>query len=240
MHAEIKGATIPTVEIWLAEGEYVVTLRGELAWMTTSVSLAPFVVTETGQPGRRRRPAKAGGLRLTRYQGPGSVTFAAREPGVIYPLQVAAGRAYLVPSEGWICGTSGVQASPGPYLGSGREPSAPPGDRAQLLKLEGEGQAWVGFGGDVTSYELPPGQAILAGPGHLGMCEAAVRIAVTATPAHGRPGAGAPRLLELTGPGQIWLRSLPIPELAHQPQPFTIAPETGAGNRAAARRRAGG
>ena len=39
MQAEIKGSTMPILEVSLQQGEYVVTPHGELAWMTTSIQM---------------------------------------------------------------------------------------------------------------------------------------------------------------------------------------------------------
>ncbi len=243
MHAEIKGTTIPTLEVWLQQDEYVVTQHGELAWMTTSIGLTR--VTAAGRPSRRKRAASAVGAALTRYEGPGSVTFAARGPGQIYPVEISPGLSYLVHPRGWLCGTGGIAASAG--LRQIQRAGAARGDPVVLCKLEGEGRAWIELGGEVTSYELPPGHTILANPCHVGMFESAVQFSVSRirAGANANSGGDGPHLLELTGPGRVWLQSMPVPLLAHAPlpfggQPFGMQHEAGAGNRAAAPRRVGG
>lgn len=240
MRAEIKGAAIPTLEVWLERGDYVVSAHGDLAWMTSGVELAQVSAADSrkpARPGRRGRPGRGGRRKeppaaaaaLTRYSGPGTVTFAAKMPGQIMPVDVVPGVSYRAPAGGWLCATAGVAAS---VVDGG----------LALVKLEGEGRAWVEFGGDITSYELPVGQTILAGPGHVGMFEGTVEFALTRIRggAEGGPGGDGPHLLALTGPGRIWLRSMPVPVLAHALRPFLIPREAGSGSRAAAPRRAGG
>ena len=39
MHAEIKGTTMPVLEVTLEQGEQVVSTHGELSWMTPNVQL---------------------------------------------------------------------------------------------------------------------------------------------------------------------------------------------------------
>lgn len=242
MHAEIKGATIPTLEIWLQQNEYVVTAHGELAWMTAGVELTQTTVAsqKSGRAGRRKRASGASAASLTRYTGPGTVTFAAKVPGQIVPVEITPGLSYLVHSGGWLCATSGVT----PSIGLRHAFRAGPfrADGLVLVKLEGEGRAWIEFGGEVTSYELPPGQTILANPGHVGMFESTVEFSVTRVRggSDGAPGGDGLHLLALTGPGRVWLQSMPVPVLAHALQPFLMPHEAGAGNRAAVPRRAGG
>ena len=40
MQAEIKGSTMPTLEVSLQQGEAVITPHGELAWMTTTIRMS--------------------------------------------------------------------------------------------------------------------------------------------------------------------------------------------------------
>ena len=40
MQAEIKGSTMPVLEVSLQQGEAVITPHGELAWMTTSIRMS--------------------------------------------------------------------------------------------------------------------------------------------------------------------------------------------------------
>jgi len=50
MQAEIKGSTMPILEVSLAQGEAVVTPHGELAWMTTTIQMSQTLGTG-GQAG---------------------------------------------------------------------------------------------------------------------------------------------------------------------------------------------
>jgi uncharacterized protein (AIM24 family) len=63
-------------------------------------------------------------------------------------------------------------------------------------------------------------------PGHVGMFEGSVQFQVTqmrgiANIAFGGDGF---HLVALTGPGQIWLQSLPLVQLAHAIQPYLPEP----------------
>ena len=91
-----------------------------------------------------------GGLFLTRYDGPGSITFAAKDPGHIVPVDISGGHSYLVHRHGWLAGTPGITPSVG--LQQSFRGGLYGGDGIILQKLDGGGRAWVELGGEVTSY----------------------------------------------------------------------------------------
>ena len=64
--------------------------------------------------GAVKRMAGGGSLFLTRYEatgGQGMVAFASKLPGRIFPVEVAPGKGFLVHRHGWVCGTTGVNAT---------------------------------------------------------------------------------------------------------------------------------
>jgi uncharacterized protein (TIGR00266 family) len=228
MQADIKGTTLPVLEITLQSGEEVVTIHGELSWMTPNVQLSQTTGGGSaggggGFMGGLKRMIGGGSLFLTRYQaqgGAGMVAFAAKLPGHIMPVDIAPGQAFMVHRHGWLCGTPGVTA------GSGFQQSFRGGlyggDGFILQKLEGEGRAWIELAGELIHYTLQPGQTLMVHPGHIGMFEASVQFQVTRMPgimnmAFGDDGF---HLVALTGPGQVWLQSMPLPILAHALQPY--------------------
>ena len=118
MNTEVKGTTLPVLEVTLAPGEEVISTHGELSWMTANIEMSQ--TTNTGGGGGLmaglRRMAGGGGLFLTRYRaslGEGTVSFAAKMPGRIFPVEISNAGGFLVHRHGWLCGTSGVTPSVG-------------------------------------------------------------------------------------------------------------------------------
>jgi uncharacterized protein (AIM24 family) len=226
MQAEIKGTIMPTLEVSLNDGEYVLTPHGELAWMTTGIQMSQTM--STGAPGGGgggfmgglKRVLGGGGLFITKYQGPGWITFAAKMPGHIVPVDISAGNAYLVHKHGWLAGTAGITASVA--LQQGFRAGMYGGDGFLLQKLDGDGRAWIELGGELTTYDLPPGQTVLVHPGHVGMFQASVQFRITRVPGIQNMffGGDGLHLVALTGPGQVWLQSMPVPLLAHAISPY--------------------
>jgi len=221
MQAEIKGTVMPILEIALAQGEYVVTPHGELAWMTTSIQMSqttssgPAGGAGGGLMGGLKRMLGGGGLFLTRYQGPGSITFAAKVPGHIVPVDISAGSTYLVHRHGWLAGTPNITASVA--MQQSFRAGWQGGEGFLLQKLDGEGRAWIELSGEVTSYDLPPGQTVLVHPGHIGMFASTVQFQITRVPGITNMffGGDGFHLVALTGPGRVWLQSMPLVILAH-------------------------
>ncbi len=219
MQAEIKGTTMPILQVSLEHGEEVVSTHGELAWMTPSIQMSQTTSAGGGGGGGGliqglKRMVGGGGLFLTRYRGPGAITFAAKVPGHITPVDIDGGEAYYVHRHGFLCGTAGITPSVG--MQQSFRGGMYGGDGFILQKLEGQGRAWIELSGELTSYELPPGQTLLVHPGHVGMFQGTVQFQITQVPGIANMffGGDGFHLVALTGPGQIWLQSMPLAVLA--------------------------
>ena len=222
MQAEIKGTTMPILEVSLGQGEAVVSTHGELAWMTQSIQMSQRMNTggSGGLMQGLKRAIGGGGIFLTHYEGPGAITFAAKVPGHIVPVEITQGQAYYVHRHGWLCGTPGIVPSVG--LQQTFRGGMWGGDGFVLQKLQGQGTAWIELSGELTSYDLPPGQTLLVHPGHIGMFQGSVQFTVTRMPGIANVffGGDGFHLVALTGPGRVWLQSMPLAVLAQALSPY--------------------
>jgi uncharacterized protein (TIGR00266 family) len=242
MQAEIKGSTMPVLEVQLAPGESVVTPHGELSWMSANMQMSQTMSTGGqgqggggGFMGAMKRVLGGGSLFLTQYQAQGTaglVAFASKVPGHIVPVDITPGRAFMVHRHGWLCGTPGITPSVG--LQQSFRGGMWGGDGFVMQKLEGQGRAWIELSGELTTYTLGPGQTMLVHPGHVGMFDLQVQFTITRVPGIANKifGGDGFHLVALTGPGQIWLQSMPLPNLAHSLAPYM--PGSGAENAEAA------
>jgi uncharacterized protein (TIGR00266 family) len=225
MNHQILGTTLPVLELQLAPGESVVAVSGELSWMSQSITLE----TTTGAGGGGglgglfKRVAGGGSLFMTKYtaQGtPGLLAFATKMPGHILPVEVGQGTDYMIHRHGFLCGTEGVgiAAAFQQSLGAGIFG----GDGFVLQKLSGTGQAWIELSGEVVPYTLAAGETLRVHPGHVGMFDSTVNFAITRIAGIRNMlfGGDGIFLAALTGPGRIWLQSLPLSNLAHALSPY--------------------
>jgi len=228
MQHEIIGTTMPVLSITLEDGERVVAVSGELSWMSSSIQMN----TTTGAGGgggffgALKRVVGGGSLFMTEYHAQGTagtVAFATKLPGHIVPVEVAAGRSYMIHRHGFLCGTSGIELSAGfqQSLGAG----VFGGNGFILQKMSGAGSAWIELGGEIVTYDLAQGETLRVHPGHVGMFEDTVNFEITRIKgiANMLFGGDGIFLAALTGPGRIWLQTLTVSNLAHAIVPFLPA-----------------
>jgi uncharacterized protein (TIGR00266 family) len=225
MQDKIVGTTMPVLEINLDPGDRIIAQAGELSWLTSTIDLhtSTSAGANKGFFGAIKRAAGGGTLFMTEYSANGAsgmVAFATKVPGQILPVQLTRGSGYLIHRHGFVCGTPEVELSVGfqRSLGAG----VFGGQGFVLQKIDGEGTAWVELDGEVVTYNLSPGEMLRVHPGHVGMFEATVSFDVTTLPGIRNMlfGGDGLFLAALTGPGRVWLQSLPLSNLAHALAPY--------------------
>jgi uncharacterized protein (TIGR00266 family) len=226
----IHGTTMPVLELVLGPGEGVFAESGELSWMSSTVAMR--TTTQYGGGGgvvgSIRRLVGGGKLWMTSYTaeaGPGTVAFATKTVGQIVPVDVAPqpGMSFLGHRQMFLAGTHGVELSWGFQQSFGAGVFG--GDGFRLQRIAGSGRAWIELSGEVVVYDLKPGESMRVHPGHVGMFQDTVSFGITRIKGIRNLffGADGIFLADLTGPGRIWLQSLPLSRLAHALAPYLAA-----------------
>ncbi len=230
MEHKIIGTTMPVLEIDLQQGESIISEAGELSWMNSSIELNTHtqMAGGGGMFGALKRAAGGGTLFMTEYtaaNGQGLLAFATKVPGHILRIDVEPGREYMIHRHGFLCATPGVQLGIGfqQSLGAG----VFGGEGFRLQKLTGSCTAWIELSGEVISYDLKPGETLRVHPGHVGMFEGNVNFEITRIKGVKNMifGGDGIFLAALTGPGRIWLQSMPLANLAHALSHYLAAGE---------------
>jgi uncharacterized protein (AIM24 family) len=163
--------------------------------------------------------AGGGSLFMTEYhanQSRGDVAFATKVPGHIVPVQLGPGPEYMVHRHGFLCATPQVTIGVGfqQSLGAG----VFGGSGFMLQKVGGQGTAWLELSGELVVRNLAPGETLRVHPGHVGAFQASMSFQITKVPGIKNMifGGDGIFLALLTGPGEVWLQTLPISRLAHQ------------------------
>ncbi len=225
MQSRIVGTTMPVLEFLLDHNDCVISEAGELSWMSSSVQMTTHTQFGGGGGffGALKRVVGGGSLFMTEYRAfgsPGEVAFATRVPGHIVPVEVRPGQEYLIHRHGFLCATEQIQLSIGfqQSLGAGIFG----GDGFLLQRVGGVGTAWLELSGEVVTRDLAPGETLLVHPGHVGAFQASVGFQITTVRGIKNMifGGDGIFLAALTGPGRIWLQTLPLAKLAHQIQQY--------------------
>ena len=220
MEETIHGTTMPVLELSLANGESVVSEAGEFSWMSDAVQMATNTgggMGGKGIMGAVKRAVSGASFMMTTYTaqgGAGSIAFASKFPGHILPIDVAPGNEFMVHRHGFMAATPGIELSMG-FQQSFRG-GIFGGEGFILQKVGGQGRAFIDLSGEVIIYDLAPGQTMRVHPGHAGLFQASVTFSVQKVPgiANRYMGSDGHHFALLTGPGRIWLQSMPLPILA--------------------------
>jgi len=230
----IRGTTMPVLEVSLASGESVISESGAFSWMTSSIDMRTTtqIGGASGIMGVFKRAVAGGGIfmtELTAKDGPGTVSFAARLPGQIIPIDVEPNRFFMAHSHGFLCGESSIELTIGfqQKLGAGIFGGA----GFILQKVQGKGTAWVQLSGEIFVRDLAAGETLRVHPGHVGMFDDSITFDIVRVKGIKNIFFGADTLFmaSLTGPGRIWLQTLTLSHLAHDLDPFISHPEGGSG-----------
>ncbi|RMD51844.1 MAG: TIGR00266 family protein [Candidatus Thermofonsia bacterium] len=215
MRYKIVGTTLPTLDILLTAGETVYTEAGGMAWYKGQVQME--TTTRGGLLKGLARTLAGESLFLTNYscqKGEALITFTPEAPGSIIPISLQSGESRICQKDAFMVAQNSVSLEIHfrRRLGAGLFG----GEGFILQKITGPGMAWVEIAGEVREYELAPGETMHVDPGHLAMYEPSVDYDITRVKGVKNIFFGGEGLFlaKLTGPGKVWLQSMPLSNLA--------------------------
>ncbi len=221
MRYEIKGETLPVVICHLESGEMMITENGGMAWMSPNMKME---TTSGGGLGKALGRMLSGDtLFLNQYTamgGNGLVAFASSFPGSIKPFTVSPGQEYILQKSAFLASESGVDLS----MHFHRKFSSGlfGGEGFILQKISGNGIAFAEFDGHIEEYELQAGQQIVVDTGHLAAMSATCSMEIQTVPGIKNKIFGGEGLFNtvITGPGRVWLQTMPICNVAGALRPY--------------------
>jgi uncharacterized protein (TIGR00266 family) len=227
MKEQLLGTTLPVLSLSLDAGESVVAEAGEFSWMTDSIQMSTGMggggVGGHGVMGALKRAVGGSSLFLSIYtakDAAGVIAFASKLPGSILGVDISPQSEYLVHRHGFLAGTPEIQISAGFQQSFSAGVFA--GEGFILQRVGGHGRAWIELAGEVVTYNLAPGESLRVHPGHVGMFTASVSFQVMRVPGITNRyfGGDEHHFAVLSGPGSVWLQSMPMPVLAASLAPY--------------------
>ncbi len=216
MRFEISGTTMQTVAIDLAPGERLFSQTATMAWMSDGIRMDTH--TGGGLFAGLKRAVSGGGLFITEFtaDSDGHIAFAPRFPGQIVALTLVTGQSILCRKETFLCAESSVTLDIAfqQRLGAGFFA----GEGFIMQRVTGPGMVFLDLSGEVIEKTLSPGERLFVHAGHIGMQEPTVDIDIRMMRGFRNILFGGEGLFlaTLTGPGKIWLQSMPIINLAEE------------------------
>ena len=219
MKYEIKGGAFPVVVCELTDGEQMITEKGSMVWMTPNMEME----TTGGGIGKMFSKAFSGESMFQNIytaRGAGMITFGSSFPGKILPLQIAPGREMIVQKNAFLASEAGVELSIhfNKKLGVGFFG----GEGFIMQRLSGSGMAFIEIDGELVEYDLAPGQKMVIDTGNVAGFEPTVSIEIQQVPGLKNKFLGGEGLFNttLTGPGKIWLQTMPLSNVAGVLRPY--------------------
>lgn len=215
MRYEIKGETLPVVLCYLDGGERMITEKGSMSWMSPNMKME---TTSNGGVGKAIGRMFAGESLFqniyTAQGGPGMIAFASSFPGKIIAYDIAPGRELVVQKSGFLASEAGVDLSVffQKKVGAGLFG----GEGFIMQRLSGQGTAFLEFDGHIIEYDLEPGQQIVVDTGYLAAMESTCNIDIKSVPGVKNMVFGGEGIFNtiISGPGHIWLQTMPISTVA--------------------------
>ena len=236
---EIKGAEMQYVEVELDPGEAAIGEAGSMMFMDAGITMDTVFGDASGGGGgglfgkllsAGKRLVTGESLFTTVYSNQASskqrVAFAAPYPGKILPMNLAQlGGTLICQKDAFLCAARGVQL--GIAFQQKMSVGFFGGEGFIMQKLDGNGLAFVHAGGTVLKRELQPGQTLLVDTGCVVAYTPNVNFEIQYVGKIKTALFGGEGLFfaKLTGPGTIWLQSLPFSRLASRV--FAAAPQRG-------------
>lgn len=225
---EIKGQELQFLEIELDPGESAVAEAGALVWKDASVGMSTVFGDGSGGQGDGFMGKLLGaGKRLVTGEslfttvfthhgtGKARVAFASPTPGAILALRLADyGGRLICQKDSFLAAAKGV--SIGVEFQRRMMTGLFGGEGFIMQKLEGDGWVFVQMGGTVVERELGPGQELHVDTGCLAAYTQGVDFDLVAAGGVRSALFGGEGLFfaRLTGPGHVWIQSLPFSRLA--------------------------
>ncbi len=223
MQYEIRGGQFPVVICTLAANETMITESGSMVWMTPNMHME---TTGGGGIGKMFSKALSGESlfqnRYTAMGGPGMIAFGSSFPGKIMALQLAPGRDFVLQKRAFLASEATVnldihfnkKASVGIFGGEG----------FIMQRVSGTGVVFAEIDGELVEYQLAAGQQMIVDTGNVAGFEPSVQIEIQQVPGLKNKLLGGEGLFNtvLTGPGRIWLQTMPISGVASAIQPYIV------------------
>ena len=220
MEYEISGGSFPIVICTLRKGETMKNETGSMAYMTSGMNMD----TNTGGgllKGLGR--ALAGDtvfLNFFTAESDGEqIGFSSCTPGKIMAIRLDGSNTIIGQKNAFLAAEESVEVDIHfrNKLGTGIFG----GEGFILQKFTGNGMVFLEIDGEVIEKDLAPGEKILVDPGHIAAMEESIEFDIERVK-------GAKNILfgeglfssRLTGPGKVWIQTMPISKLAQSIIPF--------------------
>ena len=213
---KILGSVMQALVLQMNPGQAFYSEGGSLSWMTDGVHMETNL-GGGGLFGMVQRAVTGESLFVVNFTAERErqmASFSSEFPGKIIPVNLTAGQSIIAQKDSLLVAEKSVTMSIALQrkLGAGLFG----GEGFILQRFDGPGTLFAALDGEIVEYTLNPGQRLLVDTGHLAMFEPSVSYDIQMVKGFKNLlfGGEGLFLVSLTGPGRVWLQTMPMSKLA--------------------------
>ena len=227
---EIEGGNLPVVICYPEAGQTLCSEGGAMSWMSPNMQMQ----TNTGGGIRKAmgRLFSGNSLFLNEYTpigGPGMIAFASTLPGTIIPVELHNGDGIIVQKGAFLAMEKGMDASV--YFQKKLSRGLFGGEGFIMQRITGNGMVFLEIDGHCKEYDLGAGESIIVDTGYLAAMSDSCTMDVRMVQGAKNIFLGGEGLFNtvVTGPGKVYLQSMPISDIAERLIPYLPTKSSGDG-----------
>lgn len=221
MEYEISGGSFPTVICTLQKGETMKDESGAMAFMTSNIKMD----TNTGGGLLKGLGRALSGDTIflnffTAEADNQKIAFSACYPGKIIPIRLTGSNTIIGEKNAFLAAEESVDIDI--YFKKNFGAGLFGGEGFILQKFTGTGMLFLEIDGEVIEHDLQPGEHLLVNQGHIAAMEESVDFDIERVKGAKNMLFGGEGLFftKLTGPGKVWIQTMPVSKLADAIIPY--------------------
>lgn len=214
MQAIISGDGLPVVTCTLKKGETIISENGGMSWMSPKIKME--TTTNGGIMKGLGRALSGESLFMNTFTAEDDdveIAFASSFPGKILEVDLKPGESIIAQKRAFLCAESSVnmQMHFKKKIGAGLFG----GEGFIMQKITGPGKVFLEIDGDLVKKELVAGEKLIIDNGYLAAMSEGVDLSIETVKGLKNMVFGGEGLFvtTLTGPGTVWLQSMPVSNL---------------------------
>lgn len=218
---EIEGGNLPVVICYPEAGQTICSEGGAMSWMSPNMNME----TNTGGGVKKVFSRMFSGESLfvndyTAMGGTGMIAFASSFPGSIIPYRVSEGNGIIVQKHGFLAMEKGIDRSI--YFQKKLRKGLFGGEGFIMQRFSGEGLVFIEIDGYCKEYTLREGDRIIVDTGYLAAMSDTCTMDIQTVKGAKNIFFGGEGLFHtvVTGPGKVYLQSMPIINTAQVLSPY--------------------
>ena len=214
MQYEIVGSPFPAVVCTLQAGEQMKTEKGSMVWMDPCMTMETSSGGGLGKMFGKMLSGESMFQNIYTAQSNGIIAFGSSFPGQILPIEIAPGQEFIAQKMAFLASEASVELSV--HLSQKLGKGFFGGEGFIMQRLSGQGMAFLECDGSLVKYDLAPGQQMIVDTGNVLGITGSVNMEIQRIQGAKNIMFGGEGLFNtvLTGPGTIYLQTMPLATVA--------------------------